>query len=169
MDLNECFSRLRDGDKEAFTIIYEELKRPVFTVACRIVQSKETAEDITHDVFVKIYLSPPDRSVRNPRAWVFQMARNLAIDALRKKKTDDIDLVDIAQEDLIDKAVLSWDVESAISHLPQIEREIISLHITGGLSFSCISRITGLSLPSVYRRYRKALGTLKCLLDGGIL
>lgn len=84
MELKEYFSKMRDGDKEAFAHIYNELKSPVFTVSFRIVQSREAAEDITHDVFVKLYTSPPDSNVKNLKAWVFQMTRNLSLDALRK-------------------------------------------------------------------------------------
>ena len=77
MNLNEYFSRVRNGDKEAFAQIYDELEKPVFTIVSRIVQSKEIAEDVTQDIFVKLFVSPPDSSIRNPRAWIFQMTRNL--------------------------------------------------------------------------------------------
>ena len=84
-NLRELFTRIQNGDKDAFICVYQELKQPVYTISYRITQSKETAEDITHDIFVKLFSSPPDSSVKNIRAWIFQMARNLSIDALRKK------------------------------------------------------------------------------------
>lgn len=99
MDFNECFSKVQNGDKESFTHLYNELKQPVFTIVCRIVQSREAAEDITQEVFVKLYISPPDFPVRKPRAWIFQMARNLSIDALRKKQNVNIDDVQLAGDD----------------------------------------------------------------------
>lgn len=83
-NLRELFSRVHNGDQEAFGRVYQELSKPVYTICWRITQSKETAEDITHDVFVKLYSTPPDNSVRNIRAWIFQMARNMSIDALRR-------------------------------------------------------------------------------------
>lgn len=168
-NLKEYFSRLQQGDKEAFAHIYNELKQPVFTIVCRIVQSNEIAEDVTHDVFVKLFVSPPDSSVRNPRAWIFQIARNLAIDALRKGQCIDIDDVDIADDEKLNRYIVRWDIESAIKRLPRIEREILSLHLNGELSFIEISRIVGLSLPATYRRYRKAINTLRELLGGGAL
>lgn len=169
MDLKEYFSRVRDGDKEAFAHIYNELKQPVFTIACRIVQSREVAEDITHDVFVKLFVSPPDSSVKNPRAWVFQMARNLSIDALRKKQWSDIDDMQLTAKDDFGSIVMRLDIENAISKLTCIEREIISLHLTAGLHFHDISRIVGLSMPATYRMYRKALKNMQALLEGGAL
>ena len=169
MNLNEYFSAVRNGDKEAFARIYDELEKPVFTIVSRIVQSKEIAEDVTQDVFVKLFVSPPDSSVRNPRAWIFQIARNAAIDALRKGQCIDIDDVDIADDEKLSGYIVRWDIESAIKRLPRIEREILSLHLNAELSFVEISRIVGLSLPTTYRKYRKAINTLRELLGGGAI
>ena len=169
MNLNEYFSAVRNGDKEAFAQIYDELEKPVFTIVSRIVQSKEIAEDVTQDVFVKLFVSPPDSSVRNPRAWIFQIARNAAIDALRKGQCIDIDDVDIADDEKLSGYIVRWDIESAIKRLPRIEREILSLHLNAELSFVEISRIVGLSLPTTYRKYRKAINTLRELLGGGAI
>lgn len=165
----EAFAKLRGGDRDAFAQIYRELKQPVFTIAWRIVQSKETAEDITQEVFVKLFLSPPDPSVKNPRAWVFQMARNRSIDVLRKQKCTGMEELPPAAADPLDSAMLQWDIEAAIAALPPTEREILSLRLNGGLTFREISRIVGSSVPSVYRSCRKALNALRERLDGGTL
>ncbi|MBR6616794.1 MAG: RNA polymerase sigma factor [Oscillospiraceae bacterium] len=167
-DLTEHFSKLRNGDKSAFTEIYHELKRPVYTIALRIVQSKETAEDITQEIFMRLYASPPDASVRNPRAWCFQITRNLAIDLLKKQhEVQSPDTQDTFAP--ISDIELRMDLERAISHLPCEEREILTLHLNGGLHFKEISKIVGLTLPSVYRRYQKALKSLRILMNGGSL
>ena len=163
-DLKDHFSRVREGSKEAFAQIYGELKKPVFTVAYRIVRSAVLAEDITQDVFVKLFVSPPEPAVKNLRAWIFRMARNLSFDALRKRRTGDVDGVLLTDADCADAIVTRMDVERAIGTLPRIEREILSLHLSGGLHFSKVSDIVGLSVPSTYRRYRKALKALRELL-----
>lgn len=169
MNLKECFSKVRNGDKEAFALVYSELKQPVLTIACRILRSKEAAEDITQEVFVRLFISPPDSSVSNPRAWIFQMVHNLAVDALRKKQCDSIEAVTVSQEDTSQTVLLRMDIEKAMSMPSLEEREILSLHLNGGLKFNEIAKITGLSMSAVYRRYRKALKTLRDLLNGGTL
>ena len=169
MNLNEYFSAVRNGDKEAFAQIYDELEKPVFTIVSRIVQSKEIAEDVTQDIFVKLFVSPPDSSVKNPRAWIFQMTRNLAINALKKKQGMDVDDLELVADDQISNVVMRMDIESAISRLPRLEREILSLHINAGLHFNEISNIVGLSLPATYRKYRKAIKTLREFLGGDAL
>ena len=79
--MEEYFSKLQTGDKDAFEYIYTELKNPVYTIAYRIVQSKELAEDVTQDVFLKLFAIPQNLAVKYPRAWIFQMTHNAAIDA----------------------------------------------------------------------------------------
>lgn len=166
-NLRELFTQLKKGDRDAFTRIYQELKQPVFTICYRITQSKETAEDITHDVFVKLFRCPPDASVQNIRAWIFQMARNLAIDVLRRNtRTAEQDNPG-SIEDICEPIHLRMDVETALGRLPRQEREILTLHLNAELSFKEISHVTGLSLAAVYRKYRKALKSIQAELNGG--
>ena len=167
MNLQELFAQIRNGDTEAFVRVYQELKQPVYTICCRITQSKETAEDITHDVFVKLFRSPPDASVKNIRAWIFQMTRNLSIDALRKKsRISEQDEV-ISTVDSYDHIHLRMDIDRALGNLPCDEREILTLHLNADLNFKEISDIVNLSLPATYRKYRKALKCIQSELNGG--
>lgn len=169
-DLKESFKKIRNGDKEAFVLVYNELKKPVFTVVFRIVGDISAAEDITQEVFVKLFVSPPDSSVNNPRAWVFKIAHNLSIDALRKKQQSlNIDDIELVADDAFEQIVTRLDIESAINRLTDTERQVISLHLNGGLTFTEISAIMNLSQSAVYRNYRKALKTLRRILNGGAL
>lgn len=61
---------------------------------------------------------------------------------------------------------MKLDVESAIGKLSCLERQILTLHLNGDLNFNDIARIVELSLPAAYRKYRKALKTLRDLLNG---
>ena len=167
INLRELFTRIRNGEIDAFACVYHELKQPVYTISYRITQSKETAEDITHDVFVKLFSSPPDASVKNIRAWIFQMARNLSIDALRKKSRMAEQDKEICIVDSYDRIHLRMDMETALRKLPCDEREILTLHLNADLNFKEISKIVNLSLPATYRKYRKALNCIQTELNGG--
>ena len=167
VNLQELFAKMREGDSASFTSIYQELKQPVYTICYRITQSKETAEDVTHDVFVKLYRTPPDASVKNPRAWIFQMARNLAIDALRKKTPTAGQEEQGDPDEIYDRIHLRMDIDRALKKLPVEEREILALHLNADLSFQEIARIVCLSLPATYRKYRKALKHMQSELNGG--
>ena len=167
INLRELFARIQNGDREAFACVYQELKQPVYTICYRITGSKETAEDITHDVFVKLFRSPPDTSVKNMRAWIFQMARNLSIDALRKQSRMTEQDKPICIEDPYPPIHLRMDLETALQNLSREELEILTLHLNADLSYKEISSIVGLSLPATYRKYRKALKHLQDELTGG--
>ena len=167
-DLKVLFQQLREGDQEAFVSIYHELKQPVYTICWRIVQIRETAEDLTQDVFLKLYASPPSASVKNERAWVFQMAHNASIDALRKRQEipwSGRECPSYQQE--LNTLERNLDLEAAMSMLPDAYRQVLTLHLNAEFSFQQIGQMMGLSLSAVYRIYRKAIKLLQQLLNGG--
>ncbi len=159
---------LLEGDKTAFDSVYEELKIPVFTVIYRITRDRMLAEDVMHDFFIKLFQSPHASRIRNPRVWIFQMARNLAIDSVRKPKADDLP-VNMADRSMpMEDAVINRaDTEAAINLLSREEREIVTLHINAGLKFREIAEITGTPLGTVLWKYQKAIGALRDYLNGG--
>lgn len=167
-ELRQCFDAVRSGDRKAFAALYQELKIPVYSVIRRIVRTQPAAEDAMQEVFLKLLAEPPAPSVQNLRAWVFRMARNQALDALKKKQhaelTEDVPsgLPPMEQE-----IATRLDLEDALGRLDVAERELLVLHLTAGLTFREVAEITGSFLPSVYRQYRKALGRLRDFLNGG--
>ena len=161
-ELQVAFADIRAGDKEAFSRVYRDLSKPIYTVALRLLGQREAAEDVTQEIFLKLYQSPPEASVKHLRAWIFRMTHNLAIDMMRKQTppavTEDIcGEVDHA----LGEVTLRLDAARAMSRLPQREREIVALRIHGELSFAEIARTVGDSLPSTYRAYRRALEKLR--------
>jgi len=126
------------------------------------------AEDILQEVFLKLYLSPPEPSV-NPRAYLYRMARNSAIDSVRKRRSD-VNLENAEQilcdpaEDLPQKI----DTENAVQALPERERDIVTLHINGELKFREVAALLELPLGTVLWAYQKALRQLQTLLGGVI-
>ncbi len=165
--LTELFISIRSGNIEAFTELYEAYKKPVFTVLWRIVASKEMAEDLTHDLFIKLFINPPTPSVKNMRAYVFKMARNLALNALRSKQYTEIENVQSRPMRDLSGIELRIDLDAAISLLDDCERQVLALHLNADLTFLEISKIMDQSLPATYRTYKRALKMLQNILDGG--
>lgn len=168
-ELNRELSMLSHGDKSAFEKIYQEFHTPVFTIILRMTQNKPLAEDILQEFFVKLYCEPP-QSPSNPRAYIFQMARNLAIDEMRKQPKA------LSMDDCEEPTQSPWsyhntrlDIESAMGQLTLEEREIVTLHINGNLKFREIAAITNIPLGTVLWRYQKTIKRLGILLEGGAL
>ena len=64
------------------------LRDPVFRQALRVLRSPAEAEDVTQEVFLRLYGEMrADRKVENPKAWLFRAAHNLAIDRVRGRST----------------------------------------------------------------------------------
>jgi len=73
-ELANTFCAIRNGDKNAFDELYQDLQTPIYTIIFRITWDKALSEDIMQNIFVKLFSSPPDSSVKNFRAYIFQMA-----------------------------------------------------------------------------------------------
>lgn len=166
--LREALARLRSGSVAAFEQIYTELSAPLFTVILRLTGDREASEDLMQEVFLKLYRAPPGPEVRKPRAYLFQSARNLALDALRRRPREEtLDVLpDLPHPDPPDPSQ-RLDLERAFAALAPQERELASLHLNGGLTFREIARITGTPLGTVLWRYRRAIEKLRILLNGG--
>lgn len=168
-DLRSLLAQMRAGSNAAFTKVYDMLAKPVFVIAYRITQSREQAEDLTQDLFLKLFQTPPDESVRNPRAWIFRMIRNLAIDTTRKPVHTELPETLPDPEDHAGRVLMQTALEQAMAALDAQERETVTLHINAELTFQEIAHLTSRSLPAVYRCYRRALKKLRAALEEGEL
>ena len=164
------FMALQNGDIVAFEEIYTHLKVPMYAIILRITRDWSLSEDILQEVFLKLYQSPPTSPIRNPRAYLFQMARNLAIDNVRK-------LPQYADLESVENIVYSpaydfstkMDIEDAIKTLTLQENQIVSLHINGGFKFREIAEIMDMPLGTVLWKNRKAMKHLRSILSGGAI
>ena len=165
--LRTCIEKVRFGDKKAFEEIYDDMKIPLYTIIYRIVQNKELSEDIMHNLFVKLYQSPPDSSVLNPRAWIFQMAHNLSLNSTRSPQTIPLSEEEIDSVTLSNTVDLQIDISEAIKKLPRDQIEIISFHIYGEMKFREISEMIKVPLGTVLWKYQKAIRKLRIYFNGG--
>lgn len=166
--LTEELRRLRSGSLEALETIFLDLQTPVFTVLYRLVRNRELAEDLTQEVFLRLWQSPPGEDVRSPRAWIFRVAHNLALDALRRPGAEELpeQLPDSGFDEDVHTRL---DVEDALASLPSRDREIVTLHLGAGLRFREIAEILNLPLGTVLWRHSRAISALRERLDGGVL
>jgi RNA polymerase sigma-70 factor (ECF subfamily) len=168
-ELAHKLNAIRNGDKIAFEELYKDLRTPIFTIINRITWDKSISEDILQEVFVKLFLSPPD-PLKNPRAYIFQIARNLAIDSVRKL-TQNISLDEISEtiHHPLDDFSLQMDIGDALKSLPAQECEIVTLHVIGGLTFREIAEIMKIPSGTAKWKYQKAINKLQKIITGGSL
>jgi RNA polymerase sigma-70 factor (ECF subfamily) len=169
-ELTEKFHAIRNGDKAAFAELYQDMRVPIFTIISRITWDESVSEDVLQDVLVKLFLSPPEPSIKNPRAYIFQMAHNMAINNTKKQPQHiSLDELSEAEHRLPDDFPLHMDIDDALKSLPSQECQIVILHVVGELKFREISEIMNIPLGTALWKYQKAIGKLQKIIAGGPL
>jgi RNA polymerase sigma-70 factor, ECF subfamily len=161
-------ARLRAGDEAAMGDLYDRYSGVVYGVALRVLGNTMTAEDVLQEVFLQLWRNPQafdaDRGRLAP--WLAVIARNRAIDLLRRRPMEDdidelpistgIDLEDEAAERMaIDK------VRGALGQLPQDQRKLLEMAYFEGMTHSEIAARTGDPLGTVKTRIRSGLLALR--------
>lgn len=162
----ELIRRAKQGDGEAAGLLYNRYHEHVFKFIWARVQNKQTAEDLTGEVFTRMMMNLPTYRERGVpfAAWLYRIARNLVIDHQRqwggrfdvplderrdKDKTDPVEIV--AQRIEVER------IFRAMGHLKDVEQEVIIMRF-----------VVGLSLLEVAETLDKHVGTVKTLQHRGL-
>ena len=167
-ELNRLFFEIRNNNKENFEELYNKYKALVYKIAFHILKNKEDSEDIVQNVFSKIYALPEEKlPTKNTYSWMYSVTKNEAITLFRKKKnTVNIDnIYTIETDGEINNAIDKEAFNKLISKLNDKEKEIVSLKILSGLSFSEISKLLKMPVGTIKWKYYKSMHTLKMLLS----
>ena len=152
---------------EAFSELYEEMKKPLYVVAYRMVLNREDAEDVVQEVFVSLLRASNISGVKNGRAYLFQAVRNEALKRMRDgaKEIAAGDFEKLSKYRSPVKGGPSArggsDLDLAVAALTAEERQIVALRVNAELGYTEIARITGLSTATVFRKYRAAIRNLQ--------
>src|SRR5258708_9816525 len=134
-------ARIRAGDQSAMADLYDRYAGVVYGVALRVLTSTAAAEDVVQEVFLQLWRNPQafdsDRGRLAP--WLAVIARNRAIDLLRKRpQEDDIDELPISTGvDLEDDAARRLAVEKVrgvLAQLPQEQRKALEMAFFEGMT-----------------------------------
>lgn len=175
---DELIVKYREGDAASFDALVTRYLDPIYGFAKRMTGNQTDAEDIAQETFVKVWKTLPRyRTTGTFKSWIYAIARNTAIDRLRKKKipvfsdyedregrnilTESVSDPDTLPEVLIEKAENKKLTEEALSRLPVVDREILVLHYADGLTFEAIGKILKKPLNTVKSRNRRAIAKLK--------
>lgn len=173
MSQQEIIDGLRQGKQEAISVAFDQYGAAIYGVVLRMVGDAVVAEEITQDVFMKLWTKWEQFDPKRGKlpTWLLQIARNTALDHLRKKsfqnqlKTDPVDFAvsnsnHPSNEMVIDTIGLKEIVES----LDSDARTVIELAYFSGMTHTEIAQHLDLPLGTVKTRLRKAFGDLKKIL-----
>ena len=154
------------ADAEA---LYNANHRGLFRYLCRAVGHVETARDLTQDVFLRVSRSViPAASEGSLRGWLFQIARNLALDHRRtgQRRPPAGPLTDTAVRPASQETSLA--VNDALAALADVDRDVFLMREVGGLGYDEIAAACGLTSDAVRSRIHRARLQLRERLSGQI-
>lgn len=164
--------RVLAGETQAFRLLLLRYQKPLFRMVTHLLSDEHLAEDIAQDVFLsafkKLSSFDPDRSAFS--TWLFTIARNKTINALKKKKPllaaqvpekichrpPDLSLI---------KKETTQKLDQALAQLPPRLKLPLVLAELEGRTYAEIAQIEGVSLGTVKSRIHRAKKKLKSILD----
>jgi RNA polymerase sigma-70 factor (ECF subfamily) len=170
----EVIPRILQGEHQAYAILVERYQNFVFTIVMRYVKSREDAEEVAQDVFIKAYRSLADfRGTSKFSTWLYTIATTTSLTFLRKKK---LDVHSLDQEHVFERAEnieggmsanqieqknRSQMVNEAIQLLNPDDAQILTLFYKGEQTLEEIAEILGKETNAVKVQLHRARGRLK--------
>lgn len=151
-----------------FDALYRSARDDVFGYVATLLHDRGAAEDVTALAFERAYRKRTSYDPRrgSQRSWLFGIARNAALDELRRRKrTAPLQAEPIAPEDDLDRALRRAAVRTALAELPARDRELIALKFHAGLDNSELADVLGVSVSNAGTRLHRALTKLREILD----
>ncbi len=176
----ELMARIFQRDMQAFEAIYHRYNSMVYSTALRIIGDANLAEDITQEIFLRIWRHP-DRYVASRGrflSWLISVSRNRTVDEFRKRgrrqrlegASQDQHNLDLPTGDTDDPQLLAQAAEdrshilAALAHLPAEQKQALELAYFGGLSQQEIAQLLKQPLGTVKTRIRLGMQKLRARL-----
>ena len=167
--------RLKQGNTEALGRIYEKYVDFLLTLSMALLNEKALAQDAVHDTFVKLAFSNNFKLKGSLKSYLATCVLNNSRDMLRARSRKNLDLNEataIASNnsspvDTIIGNEQSEILANALSQLPPEQREVIVMHIKGGMKFRQIADLQDASINTIQSRYRYGLDKLRSILNKG--
>lgn len=174
------FTHLAGGDESALGRLYDRHAAAVYATALSIVRQPATAEDIVQETFLRAWRGAAAAlpTLHDPVAWLMRIARNQALDALRRQSVrpqaveseQAVDMFETAPDETPEPEAALWlavrrqAVRRALATLPIEQRQVLELAFYDGLTHQAIAAHLGLPLGTVKTRARLGMRKLATVL-----
>ena len=158
-----------DQARVAFEALYRESRDDLYAYAAGLLRDRSAAEEITSQAFERAWSKrrqiKPERG--SARAWLFGIARNAALDELRRRRrqaalaAEPIDEAAITPEQGAEVALRRAVLRAALASLAPRERELVALKFFAGLTNPEIARVIGISETNAGSRLHRVIEKLR--------
>ena len=169
----QVIQNILDGDSSAFAQIVDAHEKKVYNLALRTLQNPEDAQDITQEVFLKVYSELGSfRGESRLSVWLYRVTYNLCIDLLRKQKRrpavslafemedgeEEMEFPDTryAPETELERKELQSAVQDALAQLSEDHRRILLMREFADFSYAQIAQQLGIQEGTVKSRIARA-------------
>jgi RNA polymerase sigma-70 factor (ECF subfamily) len=169
-DDHELLEGIQNGSHEAFAELVRRHSGRYYRIAYRFVRSKETAEDVVQDAFLKLWEDPEKwrgELSKKFTTWFYRVVTNLCLDRLKRPRTVELDEnLPLADErPSADESVMQAEayrhLERAIAALPERQRTALNLCFDEGLSNQEAADVMGLKLKALQSLIMRAKTALR--------
>lgn len=171
------------GESSALETLYDRYASTVLGISLKIMGDRAAAEDVLQETFWRVWRSAASyqSQLGSFTGWLFRIARNLAIDAYRRRNVRPRPITDVDDTDskmdqtpdpntnVVEQSQLLFNhklVLSALATLPRVQRQVIEMAYFYGMTRQEISEVTGEALGTIHTRARLALQKLREELQG---
>lgn len=166
---DQILAFLKQGDKRGLELLFRQFYRPLVMYACKFIDSREEAEDIVQEVFIKFWeKSRFDFVERYLRSYLYHSVHNRCLDALEKKtvvKLESTDsLLEFSDTEMPDDSEWNARVDEIyreIDSLPARTREIFVAIVLDGKRYRDVADELDISINTVKTAFSRALSTLR--------
>jgi RNA polymerase sigma-70 factor (ECF subfamily) len=180
----DLMRRTQEGDKQAFSLLYERYSASVLSYLYRMLGNLEDVESIGQEVFLRAFrFAPTYRYPQKLSTWLFTITRNLAINSSRRRKRSpvrnitelNLEGVDLSGDpyqvaaratDNVEKQEEIARVLKALEGLPTDQKEVIVLGVFQDLSYAQMEEITGTKAVTLRSRMFHGLKKLAGMIGG---
>jgi len=172
----ELVAAAASGDGSAFEALVRNHADAVYGHALRIFGDRQTAEDATQEVFIKVFRTIGSFDGRAQfSTWLYRVTRNVCLDMIRSGRrtpapVDPVTLEPLSTEDFADDVVFSHALEVAMAALPPEDREALGAVAIFGLPYKDAAAELGIPVGTVKSRVfraRRALAATLLAPEGG--
>ncbi|GJQ62264.1 MAG: RNA polymerase sigma factor [Melioribacteraceae bacterium] len=177
---SELFDKIKKYDSRALEELYERYGKLLYSLVLHIVKDKEKASELVVDIFALVWKNSEkyDTKLQNPFTWILLLARNKAVDYLKREKYDDIEpgnYNDKYEENFIMPVLdpnidrLSFTtanemkdkIERAFGGLTDAQKYVINLSYYEGFTIQQISKKLNIPVETVRNKVMTAMGNLR--------
>ncbi|WP_255484039.1 sigma-70 family RNA polymerase sigma factor [Granulicella sp. 5B5] len=161
-------AKIQSGEEQAMALLYDRYSKIVYSVALRVLRDTAAAEDVMREIFMQVWRTPSGfiATKGSLGGWLAVVARNRAIDMLRRKRpSEEIEEVALASTfnlaEESERNLLMERARAAVVTLPPEQRKMLEMAFFDGLTHAEIAEMTGDPLGTVKTRIRSALITVR--------